>query len=137
MKKTILVCAAGLSLAFAPPALAQAKPKLGNSPNGIWRCSAQGNIPIGVMTITGNAYKFQAVSNTAWAPKPSDTGNGSGQITVAGSRLTPVSGPLKTKYRVVSGSYGTTTSPYSGAYEFIDLLNDPAAAYLLRCYRPD
>jgi hypothetical protein len=131
----MVVRAAMLSLLFVTPAFAQKPPA--KSPNGLWRCSAQGNIPIGLMTMSGNSYRFQVVSNTAWALKPTDGGNGSGQMTVAGSKLTPVSGPLKTKYGTATGFYGTTSSPYSGTYEYIDLLKEPQAAYLLRCHRPE
>lgn len=110
-------------LALASPAHAAA--------TGTWRCSAQGNIPIGILTIKSGGYSFQAVRNTAWAPKPADSSNGSGSMSVKGSKITVKTGPLRTSMGVTSGFYGA-----SAGDEYIDLYNDPNAAYLLRCYRP-
>ena len=106
------------------------------SPNGAWRCKAQGDIPIGVLTITGATYRFQAVRNTAWDPKPNDGLNGSGALRRSGTDLTPTSGPLVTRGRIVSGYFGETSSPYSGRYDYIDFSNAPGNNYFLRCHRP-
>ena len=133
MTKTILL-GTTLALLAITPAFAQKPPA--KSPNGVWRCSAQGNIPLGVMTITGTGYKFQAVSNTAWAPKPSDRSNGSGQFKIAPGRLTPASGPLVSVFKGTIALHEEYRSPRE-TYDYIDIYNDPKSAYLLRCYRPD
>lgn len=103
---------------------------------GVWRCSAQGNIPIGVLTVKSGGYTFQAVRDTVWAPKPQDSSNGSGKLTVKGSKITVKNGPLRTQMGVTTGFYGAASSVGSGSNEYLDLFNDPSAAYLLRCYRP-
>ncbi len=103
---------------------------------GVWRCSAQGNIPIGVLTVKSGGYTFQAVSNTVWAPKPQDSSNGSGKLTVKGSKVTVKNGPLRKQMGVTTGFYGSPASDASLHHEYLDLFNDPSAAYLLRCYRP-
>ncbi len=124
---------AGCVLAFAASAgAAQAQ----RSPNGTWRCSAQGNIPIGVMTVSGATYRFQAVSSTAWAPKAQDSMNGSGALRATGATLTPTGGPLTTRLRVRSGQFGEAGSARTGRYDYIDFFNDPQAVYVLRCLRP-
>lgn len=123
---------AGCVLAFASSAgAAQAQ----RSPNGTWRCSAQGNIPIGVMTVSGSTYRFQAVRNTAWAPKPQDSMNGSGALRASGTTLNPTGGPLTTRLGARSGYFGVTGIP-GDRYDYIDFFNDPEAAYVLRCHRP-
>lgn len=126
---TIAGCALAL-VATAGAAQAQ------RSPNGTWRCSAQGNIPIGVMTVSGATYRFQAVSNTAWTPKAQDSMNGSGALRVSGTTLNPTSGPLTTRLRARSGHFGETGSSRTGPYDYIDFFNDPQAVYVLRCFRP-
>ncbi|MGQ2990933.1 MAG: hypothetical protein ACT6RD_12075 [Brevundimonas sp.] len=105
------------------------------SPNGTWRCSAQGNIPIGIMTVSGATYRFQAVRNTAWAPKAQDSMNGSGALRGSGTTLTPAGGPLTTRLGARSGYFGETGIP-GDRYDYIDFFNDPQAAYVLRCHRP-
>lgn len=69
-----------------------------------WHCKANGNIPIGTLTIdaAGN-YEMIVAANAAWDPKPNDAGNGVGQLAVAGDTLTPISGPLADVYEVVGG----------------------------------
>lgn len=120
----------GLGAVFAIASSAQA------AANGVWRCSAQGNIPLGVLTIKPGGYTYQAVRNTAWEAKAGDASTGSGVITVTGAKIAVASGPLRTRMKVATGVYETTTSPNSANYEYIDLYDDPNAAYLLRCYRP-
>ena len=116
---------------------ASAASAAGGGTNGTWRCSAQGNIPIGVLTVSGSAYKFQAVSNSQWAPKAVDSSNGSGNLTVGDRVLSVTSGPLFTSsMKVRSGKFGQATSPYHAPYDFISLFNDPKMAYVLMCYRP-
>jgi len=110
-------------LLVASPAMA--------APDGNWRCSAQGNIPIGLMTIKGTGYKFQAVSNSLWKPKPSDSLNGSGNLAVDGSKLTMASGPLHAKGGVRTGVYGA-----SGKSDYMDFFTEPKGYYYLRCLRP-
>ena len=132
MKKNLLLCAVATSL--AAPAFAQKPPA--KSPNGVWHCSAAGPLPIGIMTITGTGYKFQAVSNTAWAPKASDRNNGGGQFKIAPGKLTPVSGPLVSGFKASVALHEEYRSPRE-SYDYIDIYNDPKSAYLLRCYRPD
>ena len=105
------------------------------SPGGVWRCSAQGNIPIGLMTVSGATYRFQAVRNTAWALKAQDSMNGSGALRAFGTTLNPTSGPLTTRLNARSGYFGET-GVTGGRYDYIDFFNDPRAAYVLRCHRP-
>lgn len=120
---SVVAATAAAATAFATAATA--------APAGVWRCSAQGNIPIGVLTITSGGYAFQAARNTAWAPKPADPSNGSGTLTVKGSKVTVTSGPLRKHMKVATGVYGG-----SGANEYIDFFTDPNSVYLLRCLRP-
>jgi len=101
------------------------------APAGTWRCSAQGNIPIGVLKITSGGYTFQAVRDTVWSPKPGDPSNGSGSLTVKGSKVSVSSGPLRKHMKVTTGVYGG-----AGNDEYIDLYNNPNSVYLLRCLRP-
>lgn len=122
MKTPFLLAVAAAALTFV--SVAQA------APAGNWRCRAQGNIPVGLLTITGGAYKYQAVRNTAWAPKPGDASTGSGGFSAAGEKLAITSGPLRTKMGAKTGYYG-----YAGPDEYMDFYNDPNSAYLLRCHR--
>lgn len=133
----IIVKAALLAAAAAALGASAAQAQPGKGPNGTWRCSAQGNIPIGILTVAGTGYKFQAVSNSLWALKPSDSTNGSGKLSVAGKALTISSGPLFTSsMKVRTGEFGQATSPYRPPYDFISLKNDPNMSYVLMCYRP-
>lgn len=125
-----LIQSAGLACGLVVAAMAgQASAQ--ETPAGLWRCSAQGNIPIGLLTITGANYRFQAVNNSLWALKPQDSMNGSGGMRVAGTRLTPSGGPLASQLQIRSGVFGHT-----GRYSHIDFFNDPASVYVLRCHRP-
>lgn len=128
-----VLTSAGLSA--LPPTAAEAA-QTARSPNGTWRCKAQGDIPIGILTVSGAGYRFQAVRNTAWDPKPGDGLNGSGALRRSGTTLTPTSGPLVTRGRIISGYFGETSDPWSGRYDYIDFSNEPDANYFLRCHRP-
>lgn len=128
MKTVTMLAGATLAIALAGPAAAGVA--------GTWRCSAHGPLPMGILKISGSSYSYQAVSNTAWAPKPGDRSNGSGAISASGSSVTPASGPLRTVMGLVSGYYGTTSSPYSGTYEYLDFFRRPNDTYLIRCHRP-
>lgn len=79
-----------------------------------WHCKANGNIPIGTLTIdaSGN-YEMVVAANSAWQRKDGDPGNGGGQLSIAGSDLTPISGPLLDVYAVV-GSYSDEHRRYIG-----------------------
>lgn len=131
MKTGLLVITLVSATVLASSASSQAR-----SPNGTWRCSAQGNIPIGVMTVSGGGYRFQAVRNTSWDPKPGDSMNGAGAVQTGGEHFNPTSGPLRSRMSVTRGHFGETSSPYSGRYDYIDMFNSSDGAYVLRCYRP-
>jgi hypothetical protein len=73
--------------------------------DGTWRCMLNGNIPLGVVTISGDAYALRS-TDVAWRPKPNRS-DGDGRLTIAGATLTPVSGPLLTQFEVV----GTLSGP--------------------------
>lgn len=102
------------------------------SADGEWRCKANGDIPIGILDISGNAYDFTVVKNSAWDPKPGDPGTGSGRLSIDGPRLKPIDGPLLSRYQ--------STLAYCGAAEgcsgdeIIDVEN--ASGALMRCWRP-
>lgn len=117
--------AAGL-LAITLPA----QPVEAQAGGGVWRCFANGNIPIGILTVNGANYRFQPVSNTAWRPNPRDRGNGTGAFASA-TNLTPVSGPLRTVYQITTGT--RTVSATSGV-----VLNfGTANGGLLGCWTPE
>ncbi len=99
-------------------------------PSGAWHCSAQGNIPLGLLTVSGSSYKFQAVKDTAWTPKL-DPANGSGNLSITGGKLAPTSGPMVARLKIISGTYGP-----SGKSDYIDWFTKPNGYYLLRCLRP-
>lgn len=97
---------------------------------GVWRCFANGNIPIGILTVNGANYRFQPVSSTDWRPNPRDRGNGTGAF-VSATNFTPVSGPLKTVYEITTGT--RTVSATSGV-----VLNfGNAYGGLLGCWTPE
>jgi hypothetical protein len=78
--------------------------------NGVWRCkTATGNLPIGILTITGANYRFVVASNNLWTPVPRDPANGSGRFASA-TNLTPMTGPLKTQYEIILGVQTTSSS---------------------------
>lgn len=93
-----------------------------------WHCKANGNIPIGTLTIdTAGNYEMVVAANSAWEPKLGDPGNGVGQLNVAGDVLTPISGPLLDVYGVVGG-YSEENQRYMGWG------SDPAALALFACW---
>lgn len=79
-----------------------------------WHCKANGDIPIGTLTIdaSGN-YEMVVAANSLWDRKDGDPGNGFGQLSVAGNELTPLSGPLRDHYGVVGG-YSEENQRYMG-----------------------
>lgn len=127
MKTMNLLAGAALAIVLAGPAAAGVA--------GTWRCSTHGPLPMGILKISGSSYSYQAVSNTAWAPKPGDRSNGSGAISASGSSVAPTSGPLRTVMGLTSGYYGMT-GPASDRYEYLDFYTRPNDTYLIRCYRP-
>ena len=107
-----------------------AQPVAAQAGGGVWRCFANGNIPIGILTFNCANYRFQPVSNTAWRPNPRDRGNGTGAFASA-TNLTPVSGPLRTVYQITTGT--RTVSATSGV-----VLNfGNANGGLLGCWTPE
>lgn len=93
----VAVLAAATALAALPPAPAHAK-----GADGTWRCIANGNIPIGVVTILGGAYDF-VTTNVSWEPVD-NADNGSGTLAYEGDNLIPQDGPLATSFEV-TGSW--------------------------------
>lgn len=133
-----LLIASAIAFAAAAPlasAPSSAEAVQARSPNGTWRCNAAGNIPIGLMTITGSRYRFQAVRNGNWDPKPQDPMNGSGAFQAQGTQLNPTSGPLRTELGSARGVFGETSSPYSGRYDYIQFYNGVTNDYVLLCHR--
>ena len=99
-----LICASVLFL-IAAPAMAQ-----GYADS--WHCKANGNIPIGTLTIDGAGnYEMVVAANSTWARKDGDPGNGTGQLRIDGDLLTPTSGPLRDSYGVV-GRYNEANRRY-------------------------
>lgn len=93
-----------------------------------WHCKANGNIPIGTLTIDASGhYDMVVAANSAWDPKVGDPGNGSGELAVAGDVLTPLSGPLLDVYEVVGG-YSEENQRYMGWG------SDPTALALFACW---
>jgi hypothetical protein len=58
--------------------IAPLTPAFAQQADGTWRCAANGNIPIGVVTITGAGYTFTS-TNTAWEPVD-NAANGAGSL---------------------------------------------------------
>ena len=116
----LLIAAAGLTL-LASPALAQ-----GYADS--WHCKANGNIPIGTLTIdaAGN-YEMVVAANSTWERKEGDQGNGVGQLAIDGNSFTPTSGPLLDVYGVVGG-YSDENQRYMGWG------SDPDALALFACW---
>jgi hypothetical protein len=73
--------------------------------DGTYRCKANGDIPIGVLTLSGSNYEFAVTRTTDFAPAQ-DPANGGGELEIGGGVLRPLSGPLLTKYAVVGGMEG-------------------------------
>jgi hypothetical protein len=71
---------------------------LAQSADGNWRCSMIGDIPIGILTISGSSYQFQS-TNVSWEPNDNPA-NGSGSLGFDGAYLWPESGPLKDSFGV-------------------------------------
>lgn len=58
--------------------------------DGEWTCKANGDIPMGILTITGMSYRLDEVNAGG-----TRTGQGgSGSLTPGGNGLVPVGGPL-------------------------------------------
>ena len=73
--------------------------------DGTYRCKANGDIPIGVLTLSGSSYEFSVTKTTDFAPAQ-DPANGGGELEIGGGVLRPLSGPLLTKYEVIGGMEG-------------------------------
>ena len=101
----LLLCAAGLA---ASTAVAHA------SAEGLWKCKASGNIPIALLTISGGNYRMQAVRDSNWTPKDSDSSNGSGGLDIQGNQISPTSGPLLDIYGAVGSYCGENEAGCSG-----------------------
>ncbi len=115
-----LICASVLFL-IAAPAMAQ-----GYADS--WHCKANGNIPIGTLTIDGAGnYEMVVAANSTWARKDGDPGNGTGQLRIDGDLLTPTSGPLRDSYGVV-GRYNEANRRYIGWG------SDPTALAIFACW---
>jgi hypothetical protein len=107
MKKTLMMAlVAATCVATAVPAWAGL--------DGVWKCKASGNIPIALVTISGDSYEMQAVKNSVWAPKANDPANGSGNLNIDGNSVTPTSGPLADLYGAVGSYCGEGESDCSG-----------------------
>lgn len=121
--KRFLLAAAVIGLSTSGVSQVQAQ-----SASGVWRCKTYtGNLPIGILTISGASYRFVVATNTTWRPVPNDPGNGSGAF-VSASDLTPRSGPLRTQYGVVRFERGN--NPVSGPSLFFA----NAGGWLLTCW---
>jgi hypothetical protein len=83
MIRSAIICLACLSVTCGA-ASAQA--------DGTWRCIANGNIPLGLLSVTGTAYTWTK-TNASFQPVEARE-NGSGTIRMAGSTFTVESGPL-------------------------------------------
>lgn len=70
--------------------------------DGVWGCSATGQLPIGIVTIAGTSYDFTA-TDTGWNPVQ-DGSNGSGTLTLDDRYLIPVDGPLLTEFGVTGAT---------------------------------
>mgnify|MGYP000954107888 CR=1 len=121
MKKKLIALVMTASAVLATPAFAGI--------DGEWRCKASGDIPIAIVTISGSSYDYQAVRNTAWAPK-NDPANGSGEFDIQGDKLYPTSGPLAD----IFGAVGSYCDENTGcAYEYLAL--DSTKHIPLGCWR--
>lgn len=92
--------ALGAVLALSAPALAAV--------DGVWRCSMIGDIPLGILEISGGGYAFTA-TDTSWNPIV-DTANGNGTLSADGATLTPNDGPLLTEFGVMGTVSGDENS---------------------------
>lgn len=126
MKARILWLAGLLAIGFAA-----ATPSPSDAlPNARWRCKANGDIPMGTLTVTGSSYQFVVAKNSLWEQKPGDPGNGSGQYQESGNVVTPVSGPLATHYRVVG-----ETTPATDGSPVIYFADKAAGFALFACWQ--
>ena len=68
--------------------------------DGRYHCKANGDIPLGVLSISGSEYDYVATRTSDFAPA-SDPANGGGRLDIQGASLIPRSGPLLTEFEVV------------------------------------
>jgi hypothetical protein len=98
MKRKVTV----LRILLAIPALAGlaalATSAAAQQADGLWRCAANGSIPIGVIEIAGNQYRFTS-TNTSWEPV-ANSANGEGSLGYDGPYLLPQDGPLADNFGV-------------------------------------
>lgn len=105
--RSLSLCAT-LAVFFAAPATASA--------SGAWRCYANGNIPIGTLTISGSSYEFIVTETTDFqTPRLDDPGTGSGTLTWQGELFTPDDGPLKDVFKITGATYPEGVSLNNGA----------------------
>ncbi|MCA0432857.1 MAG: hypothetical protein LCH46_06305 [Proteobacteria bacterium] len=98
---------------------------------GVWKCKASGNIPIALLTISGNSYDMQAVSDSSWTPKANDSSSGSGGLDIQGNQVLPTSGPLLDIYGAVGSYCSTSDVGCSGE----SLMLDSTKLVALGCWR--
>lgn len=94
--------------------------------SGTWRCSANGNIPIALLNMTGNRYTLTDADST-WHPKRGKL-NGSGTIRPGKSGFVPESGPMRDELDVQAVSYHADRGRRA-----LYLSNKPSGLALLQC----
>jgi hypothetical protein len=72
--------------------------------DGEWRCKANGDIPIGLVRISGADYVY-TMTDVAFVPVANDA-NGSGTLSVEGAAVRPLDGPLADDFGVVGEIWG-------------------------------
>lgn len=90
-KRILALATAGMLAAGGPARAASA--------DGVWGCKANGDIPLGLLTISGSSYKF-VTTRTDWTPSPNSS-DGSGTLSIGGATMRPQSGPLLDQFEVV------------------------------------
>lgn len=122
-----LIAAAALAATTSFAALVPAADAL---PDARWRCKMNGDIPMGTLTVSGSSYTFSVAKNSTWEEKAGDPGNGSGQYSESGNRITPTSGPLTAHYGVVG-----ETSPGTDGSPVIFFSNASSGLALFACWQ--
>lgn len=93
---------------------------------GTWRCSANGNIPIALLSFSGNRYQLRD-SDARWNPKGGKL-DGSGTIRPGAAGFEPLSGPMVSELGIKTAQYSAERGRRA-----LYLSNKPSGLALLQC----
>lgn len=94
--------------------------------SGRWRCAANGNIPIALLTFSGNRYTMSD-TDAGWRVKSGKV-TGSGAIRLADGGFVPTSGPMADELGIRAGVYHAEKGRRA-----LYLNNKPSGLSLLQC----